>query len=136
MAGGEAFPVQQSFAPSITAGGGVPVYSTATTIQSGEWMSAVAAMARDTVELFAVGLGPTNPAVPAGQAFSGASPTTTSVNVLINNVDVMPTFAGSSSAGPYQINLTVPPGLGAGDVSLQVNVGGSKTPSGVVVSLQ
>jgi uncharacterized protein (TIGR03437 family) len=42
----------------------------------------VAAKAGDTVELFAVGLGPTNPPVPAGQAFSGAAPTTYPVSLL------------------------------------------------------
>ena len=66
----------------------------------------VAAKAGDTIELFAVGLGPTNPAVPAGQAFSGAAPTTNPVTLLINNVSVTPTFAGLSGAGLYQINLT------------------------------
>jgi uncharacterized protein (TIGR03437 family) len=96
----------------------------------------VAAKAGDTVELFAVGLGPTNPMVQAGQAFSGDAPTTNSVNLLINNVNVAPTFAGLSSAGLYQINLTVPAGLGTGDVSLVATVGGAKTPSNVVISLQ
>ena len=96
----------------------------------------VAAKAGDTVELFAFGLGPTNPAVPAGQAFSSVAPTTNPVSLLINNVSVTPTFAGLSSAGLYQINLTVPAGLGTGDVPLVASVGGVKTPSGVVISLQ
>jgi uncharacterized protein (TIGR03437 family) len=96
----------------------------------------VAAKAGDTVELYAVGLGPTNPAAPAGQVFSGAAPTTYSVSLLINSMNVIPTFAGLSSAGLYQINLTVPSGLGTGDVSLQATVGGAQTQSGVVISLQ
>jgi len=96
----------------------------------------VAAKAGDTVELFAVGLGPTNPTVLAGQVFSGSAPTTNSVNLLVNNVKVIPTFAGLSSAGLYQINLTVPAGLGTGDVPLVAAVGGVETPSGVVISLQ
>jgi uncharacterized protein (TIGR03437 family) len=96
----------------------------------------VAAKAGDTIELFAVGLGPTNPAVPAGQAFSGAAPTTNPVTLLIGNVSVTPAFAGLSGAGLYQVNLTVPAGLGTGDVSLVAAVGGARTPANVVISLQ
>ena len=96
----------------------------------------VAAKAGDTVELFALGLGPTDPVVAAGSAFSSSAPTTNLVNLLINNVSTSPTFAGLSGAGLYQINLTVPEGLGTGDVSLVATVGGAQTPSGVVISLQ
>jgi len=98
--------------------------------------SANPAKAGDTIELFAYGLGPTNPVVPAGQAFTGAAPTTNPVSVIINNVSVTPTFAGLSSAGLYQINLTIPAGLATGDVSLVATVGGVQTQSGVVISLQ
>jgi uncharacterized protein (TIGR03437 family) len=96
----------------------------------------VAAKAGDTVELFAVGLGPTDPPEQAGQAFSGTAPTTSPVDLRINNVSATPAFAGLSGAGLYQINLTVPEGLGTGDVSLMATVGGAHTPSGVVISLQ
>ena len=99
----------------------------------------VAAKAGDSLELFAGGLGPTNPAVPAGQLFSGAAPTINPLTLLINNVSVTPpslSFAGLSEAGVYQINLTVPAGLGTGDVSLVATVGGVQTQSGVVISLQ
>jgi uncharacterized protein (TIGR03437 family) len=96
----------------------------------------VAAKAGDIVELYGTGLGPTNPVVPAGQVFSGAAPTSNPVKLLIDNVSVTPMFAGLSGAGLYQINLTVPAGLGTGDVSLVATVGGAQTPSGVVISLQ
>ena len=58
------------------------------------------------------------------------------VKLLINNTTVTPSFAGLSAAGLYQINFTVPSGLGVGDVPLQATVGGTQTPSGIVVSLQ
>jgi uncharacterized protein (TIGR03437 family) len=96
----------------------------------------VAAKAGDTIALFAVGLGPTNPAVPAGQAFSGLAPTTNPLTLLINNVGVTPAFAGLSSAGLYQINLTVPAALGTGDVPVVATVGGVQTPLNVMISLQ
>ena len=96
----------------------------------------VAAKAGDNIEFFGTGFGPTNPAVPAGQAFSGAAPTTNPVTLRINNMSVMPEFAGLSGAGLDQLNLTIPPGLGTGDVSLQASVGGVLTPTGIVISLQ
>jgi uncharacterized protein (TIGR03437 family) len=96
----------------------------------------VAAKAGDTVELFGVGFGPTNPAVPAGKAYSGAAPTTNPVQLRINNVTVTPSFAGLVAAGLYQVNVQIPSGLGTGDVPLQATVGGDSTPTGRVISLQ
>jgi len=97
----------------------------------------VAAKPGDSVELFAVGLGPTTPSVPPGQTFSGAASTNSAVTLLINNVSVTPSFAGLSSAGLYQINVTIPSGLGIiGDVPLQASVAGVQTQKGVVISLQ
>jgi uncharacterized protein (TIGR03437 family) len=96
----------------------------------------VAAKAGDVVELFGNGFGPTNPPVAAGQAFSGAAPTTNPVTLRINNVTVTTAFAGLSGAGLYQLNLIIPSGLGTGDVLLQASVADVQTPSGVVISLQ
>jgi len=96
----------------------------------------LAAREGDTIELFGTGFGPTTPTVPAGQAFSGAASTINPVPLRINNVSVTPTFVGLVGAGLYQFNLTVPPGLGTGDVSLQGTVAGVQTPSGIVISLQ
>jgi uncharacterized protein (TIGR03437 family) len=96
----------------------------------------VAAKAGDIIGLYAVGLGPTSPPVAAGQGFSGAAATINPVTLLINGRSLTPSFAGLSGAGLYQINLTVPSGLGTGDVSFQASVGGAQTPTGVVITLQ
>jgi uncharacterized protein (TIGR03437 family) len=96
----------------------------------------VAAKAGDSVELFGTGFGPTSPVVLAGQVFYGAAPTNYPVSLLINNAIVTPSFAGLSGAGLYQINLTIPAGLGTGDVPLLASVNGAQTPSVVVISLQ
>jgi len=90
----------------------------------------------DLVELFGVGFGPSNPAVPAGKPFSGAAPVTQPITLYINNVAVTPLFVGVSSAGLYQINLIVPPGLGQGDVPIQAWVGGKATQQNVLFSLE
>jgi len=96
----------------------------------------VAAKPGDVLQLYSVGLGPTNPAVPAGQPFSSSAQTTNPVNLLINNISVPPSFAGIDSSLLYQINLTVPAGLGTGDVPLSAMVGGFSTQTCVVISLQ
>jgi uncharacterized protein (TIGR03437 family) len=57
------------------------------------------------------------------------------VTLSINNVSVTPSFAGETGAGLYQLNVTIPSGLSAGDVPLQALVGGSRTPV-VTISLQ
>jgi uncharacterized protein (TIGR03437 family) len=41
-----------------------------------------------------------------------------------------------SEEGLYQINVTIPAGLGTGDLPLIATVDGVQTPPGVVVSLQ
>jgi uncharacterized protein (TIGR03437 family) len=98
--------------------------------------STVAAAAGDNVELFGVGFGPTTPAVPAGQAFSGAAPINGVLTLYINNVPVTSSFVGISSTGLYQINLTVPPGLGDGELPIRAMVGGMQTQSSVWFSLR
>jgi len=96
----------------------------------------VAAKPGDMVELFGVGFGPTSPHVPAGQVFSGEAPTTNAVALSINGTPVTPAFAGLSSAGLYQINVTIPAGLASGDDALVATVDGIQTQAGVVISLQ
>lgn len=98
----------------------------------------VAAKAGDQVALFGIGFGPTNPTELAGQAFSGAAPLTAAGNLqlTIAGTAVTPSFAGLTSAGLYQFNLTIPQGLPSGDQMLSATIGGVTTQSGVVISLQ
>jgi uncharacterized protein (TIGR03437 family) len=49
---------------------------------------------------------------------------------------VTPSFTGMTAAGLYQINLTIPTRLGAGDLPLQAIVGDVPTQSGVALSAQ
>ncbi len=96
----------------------------------------VAAKAGERVELFGVGFGPTSPAVPAGQAFSGAAATTNPVQLTIGGRKVTPSFAGLSAAGLYQINVKIPAGLGSGELPIAATAGGVHTQPGVVISLR
>jgi uncharacterized protein (TIGR03437 family) len=95
----------------------------------------VAAKAGDAVELYGTGFGPTNPTVLAGKPYSGSAPATSQISLLINNISVAPSFSGLTSAGVFQINVTVPADLGTGDVSLQAGVGGAQTSSNVTLAL-
>jgi uncharacterized protein (TIGR03437 family) len=99
----------------------------------------VAAKAGDIIEIYGFGFGPTNPPVPSGQIFNGAASTVNPVTITINNIAVPASavlFSGLSGAGVYQFDVTVPAGLGTGDVPLQATVSGVSTPTGVVISLQ
>jgi uncharacterized protein (TIGR03437 family) len=96
----------------------------------------VAAKAGDSLVLFGVGFGPTSPTVPAGAAYGGAAPANDTIALMINNLPVVPAFSGITGAGLFQMNLTVPSGLGSGDVPLAATVENIKTPAGVVLSVQ
>jgi uncharacterized protein (TIGR03437 family) len=91
--------------------------------------------AGETLVLYGVGFGPVTPHVPAGQAFSGSAPTTTLVAVTIGGVKANVSYSGITSAGLYQINLTVP-NAPSGDQALQATVNGVQTPLGPVVTVQ
>ena len=54
---------------------------------------------------------------------------------MIGGTTVTPSFAGMTEAGLFQFNLTIPSGLGTGDVALVGLVGGVQTPAGAVISL-
>jgi uncharacterized protein (TIGR03437 family) len=91
--------------------------------------------AGETLELYGVGFGPTNPPVPAGAAYSGAAPTTNTVTVTIGGVPATVLFSGITTTGLYQFNITVP-NAGTGDQLLQASVNGVQTQGGVYVTLQ
>lgn len=87
----------------------------------------------DVVSLYGVGFGPTTPHVLAGQLFSGAAPLSpnNTFRLYINNFPVTPSFVGISSAGLYQINFTVPPGIGQGYVPIRAMAGGMQTQANI-----
>ncbi len=45
------------------------------------------------------------------------------MQLIINGVTVTPSFAGVVEAGLYQLNVTIPAGLGTGDVPIIATVG-------------
>jgi uncharacterized protein (TIGR03437 family) len=97
-----------------------------------------AVKAGDIISLFGVGFGPTDPPVPAGQVISvqGGAKLTNPVTVLIGNAPVTPSFAGLTQAGLYQLNLTVPAGIGSGELALVAQTGGVQTQASVILSAE
>ena len=85
----------------------------------------------ETLALFGVGFGPTNPSVPAGQAFIGTAPTTNTVTVKIGGKSASVSFSGIVAAGLYQINVVVP-SIPSGDQPVQAIVGGASAPLATV----
>ena len=91
--------------------------------------------AGENLVLYGVGFGPTNPAVPAGKAFSGAAPTTNIVSISIGGVPASVSFAGAVGAGFYQFNVTVP-ATGHGEQAVKATVNGISTPAGPVATVE
>jgi uncharacterized protein (TIGR03437 family) len=94
------------------------------------------AKAGETLALYGVGFGPTNPSVPAGKLFSGAATSVTMPIFTIGGVAANVSFAGVIEAGLFQFNVIVPNGLCSGDKLLQATVNGVPAPGGVYITLQ
>lgn len=88
-----------------------------------------AVKAGDVLEIYGTGFGPTTPSITPGLVFSAADPTTNTVTVKIGGTAATVLWAGLTAAGLYQINVTVPSGLTAGDNSFVATVGGYSTQS-------
>jgi len=90
----------------------------------------------ETVILYGVGFGPTNPAAPTGQAVTTAEPLAKTVTMTIGGIAVTPSFAGLSASGLYQFNVQVPASLTSGDAALSATIDGVTTQTGVVLTVQ
>jgi uncharacterized protein (TIGR03437 family) len=80
----------------------------------------------ETVQVFLTGLGPVAPPVAAGAAApsSGTLAQVTNIpNVYIDNQLATVTFAGLAPGlgGLYQVNVTIPSGVGNGAVTLEIS---------------
>lgn len=89
----------------------------------------------DVIIAYGVGWGTTNPAAVVGTLASGAASLTNKISVTLGGVPVDVTsssfYAGLSpgSAGLYQMNFVVPPGVPAGNQALVLTVDGVASPA-------
>jgi len=89
----------------------------------------------ETLILFGVGFGPTNPEVKAGVVFNGAAPLANSVGITIGGMEAKVAYAGMTGAGLYQFNVIVPD-TGPGDHTVRASVAGVPLPTESVVTVQ
>jgi uncharacterized protein (TIGR03437 family) len=91
------------------------------------------ALPNETISLFAIGLGPTNPVVPDG-AKAPSSPlaqTTQLPTVSLGGQGVTASFAGlaPNQIGVYQINFSVRADAQAGNPNITISIGGATSPA-------
>ena len=102
---------------------------------SGVVVSPVSSGAR--LLLFGTGFGETSPAAPVGEVFpvplSLASPA--AVTITVGGRRAVVEFAGLVSPGLYQFNIVIPDGLTAGDQQVITEIGGVRSPDGVMLSV-
>ena len=90
----------------------------------------------EALVLYASGLGPTNPTVPAGVAPPANPPATTAITpqVSVGGKPALLLFSGLAPGfvGVYQINFLLPAGLPAGTQSISITSAGQSGGSGVI----
>jgi protocatechuate 3,4-dioxygenase beta subunit len=90
-------------------------------------VTTVPAKPGETIQLFGTGFGPTTPGVTAGTVVTTPMQTSTPVTVQIDSTAAEVTYAGLTSAGLYQINVTVPSTLADGEYPVTAEVSGTRT---------
>lgn len=90
----------------------------------------------DTIILFAVGCGPTNPASPAGQFFADARPLSSPFQVMFGQTAATSqAFLAAQAIGLCQFNITVP-SVPSGDIQLNATVDGTPTGQTLFTTIQ
>ena len=89
--------------------------------------SASPAKPGEVIILWGTGFGPANPAVAAGQVFTGANPLANTATATIGGQSAAIDFAGVVGAGLVQVNVHVPASISNGDAPVVLTVGGVST---------
>jgi uncharacterized protein (TIGR03437 family) len=81
----------------------------------------------DTVSIYALGLGPTNPVTQARVTAAQSAEVSLLLQVKIGDVDATVSFKGllQGTIGLYQLNIVIP-NVGAGDQKIELTVDGVK----------
>jgi uncharacterized protein (TIGR03437 family) len=91
----------------------------------------------EAIQLYATGLGPTTPAVPAGQLVTSPAPLAnlSQLKVTIGGVAATVQYAGITSPGVYQVNVIVP-ALANGDQPIVATIASASSQTGVALPVQ
>ena len=91
----------------------------------------------ESLQVYATGLGPTTPAVTAGQLVTTPAPLPdlTQLHVTIGGLPATVQYAGIVAAGEYQINLVVPQ-LQDGDQPILATISGWNSQAGVSIPIK
>jgi uncharacterized protein (TIGR03437 family) len=105
-------------------------------------LTTVAAKPGETIILWGTGFGPTSPAapvgvpVPADQPYVAASSVSVTVNSAAAVVYQNQAFLAPTSAGEYQIAVTIPANAPDGDLPIVATIGGAQSPTGVFIAVK
>jgi uncharacterized protein (TIGR03437 family) len=99
-------------------------------------VSFIAAKPGDTVSIYALGCGPTNPPTQAGVVAAQGSPIASSYQIKIGGVQATVPFAGmvGGSIGLYQFNVVIP-AVAAGDQTIELTVDGISNGQNLVITI-
>jgi uncharacterized protein (TIGR03437 family) len=91
----------------------------------------------EVILLFAVGFGPTNPAVEAGRIAETTATTTSPVTVRFGETPAVVSYAGLSpnSSSLYQLNVTVPSTIEPGDLAVTAEINGVRTQDNIFITV-
>jgi uncharacterized protein (TIGR03437 family) len=95
----------------------------------------------ETVVLWGTGFGPTSPTAPVGvpvptdQLYLTSSQVSVTVNGTPADVYQNQAFLAPTSAGEYQLAVTIPANAPDGDLPVVVTINGAQSPSGVMISV-
>ncbi len=96
----------------------------------------VSAHPGEALTLWATGLGPTNPAIPAGQQPTSFPSPTTAPTVTVGGANVTVLGAVLRFAGLYQVNIQLPASVPTGDQPIKIIQGSFQSPSGILINIQ
>jgi uncharacterized protein (TIGR03437 family) len=124
---------RQPFAPALFTADG----SHAAALHADYTPVSKAAPARpgETILIYGTGFGPTNPPIPAAQLVTAPAMLANPVQINIGGQAATVVYAGLTGAGLDQFNVIVP-NIPDGDATVQAQIGGVQTQSGVLIAVQ
>lgn len=86
----------------------------------------------ETVTIYGVGFGPTNPATPNGQVITTPLPVATQPTVMIGGASAQVISATLTAAGQYTLQVVIPANAAGGDLPISAQVGSVTSPTALI----